>query len=571
MRWIVTSLTLPWLLVGNARSEAPTTAPSARHDAVRISQIGYFPQERKRIVVVGQGQTTLHVRNLDTGKTIATFTSPTGKLDPDSGDTTSVVELTGITAPGRYIIEVDGQGKSDEFELNAKVYDRPLRLSMLAFYGQRCGTAVSLAPEFPQYKYPACHTGPATYHASTGKQGTNPCTHGWHDAGDYNRYVVNSGITTGTLLMAWEAYQKRLADMRLHASDAVPAIPDYLAEVKWNLDWMLQMQDGDGGVFHKATAAQFSGMVMPQDDKAPVLIVGSGVAPYKTTQATADFGAVCAIAARAYRRYDPEYAAKCLAAARKAYDWAIAHPNAPFTKNPEGIQTGGYGDPHPQDELLWLAAELFRTTNEATYHKYFLSKYKNFSPLIPPTGPQNWGGVQNLAFFTYLMSESADAAAAAEIKAALLGAADACVNRGRKNGYHIPMEESDYVWGSNSVVANYGMMLQVAYKISGNREYFDAAQDCLHYLLGRSTFNMSFITQIGKRWPMHPHHRPSAADGIEQPWPGMLVGGPNKDNNKRPVARQWFDNEGDYRTNEIAINWNAPLVYLLAAAASEAK
>ena len=44
--------------------------------------------------------------------------------------------------------------------------------------------------------------------------------------------------------------------------------------------------------------------------------------------------------------------------------------------------------------------------------------------------------------------------------------------------------------------------------------------------------------------------------------------GPNAQNanEKRPPARQWDDVKQSYTTNEVAINWNAPLVFLLAEA-----
>jgi endoglucanase len=103
----------------------------------------------------------------------------------------------------------------------------------------------------------------------------------------------------------------------------------------------------------------------------------------------------------------------------------------------------------------------------------------------------------------------------------------------------------------------------------------DAAQDTLHYLLGRNHFNTSFVTHVGTKFAMRPHHRPSAADGIDAPWPGLLVGGPNSHQGRRgtdkqsksaPPATVWFDDQDDYVTNENAINWSAPLVFMLAEA-----
>jgi endoglucanase len=56
---------------------------------------------------------------------------------------------------------------------------------------------------------------------------------------------------------------------------------------------------------------------------------------------------------------------------------------------------------------------------------------------------------------------------------------------------------------------------------------------------------------------MKPHDRRSGADGIEEPWPGYIVGGGHS-------ATDWKDVEESYSTNEIAINWQAALVYALA-------
>ena len=98
-----------------------------------------------------------------------------------------------------------------------------------------------------------------------------------------------------------------------------------------------------------------------------------------------------------------------------------------------------------------------------------------------------------------------------------------------------------------------------------------AAAENLHYLLTRNCFGLSWVTQLGSRAFQHPHHRPSAADGIAAPWPGLLSGGPNAHPAdpvgsllpKRPPMQMYKDDQAAYSLNEIAINWNAPLVFLL--------
>jgi endoglucanase len=79
------------------------------------------------------------------------------------------------------------------------------------------------------------------------------------------------------------------------------------------------------------------------------------------------------------------------------------------------------------------------------------------------------------------------------------------------------------------------------------------------------------VTGFGSRSPKNIHHRPSAADGITEPVPGYLAGGPNLSvktdcnvnipRSKYP-ASSYLDMECSYSTNEIVINWNAPLIFL---------
>jgi len=138
------------------------------------------------------------------------------------------------------------------------------------------------------------------------------------------------------------------------------------------------------------------------------------------------------------------------------------------------------------------------------------------------------------------------------------------------------MGRKDFVWGSNSAILNQAMMLAAAYRIEPRPDYLNAAQSALDYVLGRNGPGMSFVTGFGAASPQHPHHRPSEADGVAAPVPGWLVGGPNpgqQDKAGCPAgaypsalpALSWLDDVCSYASNEVAINWNAPLVYVAAA------
>jgi endoglucanase len=319
---------------------------------------------------------------------------------------------------------------------------------------------------------------------------------------------------------------------------------------------MLTMQASDGGVFHKLTTLLFPGDIMPNEDTETRYVIGKG------TAATFDFAAVMAVAARVYNTANPSFAAQCLEAAKKAYSWGLQNPNVRFT-NPSDVKTGEYGDSHFDDEKSFAAAELYVTTGDASY------KISGASANIP-----NWTDVGGLATYekainqTHFGTEGVDS---------LLKVAYVLESRSN-SGFGVVMGGNDFVWGSNAVAANQGIWLLHAYYITGDEKYYTAAVKVLDYLLGKNPLNMSFVTGYGTKTAKNPHHRPSTADNISEPIPGMVVGGPQpggedigsetwecSDYRTGKPATSYIDNHCSYATNEVAINWNAPFVYLAGA------
>ena len=571
----------------HALAQAPLasthTAPT-----ILLNQLGYLPTHAKIATILSANlppqATTFRV--LSEGHSVLEGRLSTPTHDAASGDATTLADFSTLTAPGTYRLEV-ASTLSDPFTLGPTVYANALRLTTRAFYGQRCGCAVDLGNG---YKHPACHLDGA-FDPTSGRSGSVPNAGGWHDAGDYGRYIVNSGISTATLLWAWELYPDALHPLTLDIPETGHTLPDFLAEIKWNLHWMLSLQDpADGGVWHKQTSLHFCAFILPQDDHLPSQIIGTGSAPYKSTCASADLAAVMAIAARCYQPFDAAFAARCLAAARSAWTWARQHPNVPFT-NPPTVSTGNYGDPHCSDELLWASAELFRTTREPQYESALLDSLKPLLPNLKITVP-SWNNVASLGLWTYALATNTPGAPSSatvpsspkvgshnlssHIQQATQTAAAELIARTHTSSYGTTLSLADFHWGSNANAGNQSLLLLVAHRFQPNEATRNAALSNLHYLLGRNCFGVSWVTQLGHRPFQHPHHRPSAADNIPAPWPGLLSGGPNAHGGdavadalpKAPPMRMWLDDQRAYSLNEIAINWNAPLVFLLAAANS---
>jgi endoglucanase len=559
---------------------APSAASRAAvSEAIKVDQVGYLPARPKLAMVTDARATgAFRVRRVRDGAEVAGGALGPAQSDPDTGDTVRVADFSTLSETGAFYLDVAGVGTSDEFDVAPDVYARAFLLVSRAFYGQRCGMAVDLAPLHPGYAHPACHVAgapnpDALLHSSAGASGTVDGSGGWHDAGDYGKYVVNSGITTGELLWTYELFPERVGAVSLQIPESNNGVPDLLDEARWNLRWMLKMQDTDGGVWHKLTSERFGGFVMPdKDDGGPRYVIGTGTAPFKSSCATGDFAAVMAVAARVFQPFDPEFARTTLAAAERAWSWLAKNPSVVF-RNCCGVQTGEYGDGNCSDERLWAAAELLRTTGAPEYNTYFTSNFAAFGPVLA-SGPPSWPDVRSLALFTYALSRqpATDEAVRSRIRADAVSAGAEILARTRGNPYRVSLRSNDYVWGSNGVVANYGVALALVNALQPDPALLDAAAENLHYLLGRNTFALSWVTQLGVRPYRHPHHRPSGGDANAEPWPGMLSGGPNRYGGDpvidalpaTPPARRYRDDQGSYASNEMAINWNAPLVFLLA-------
>lgn len=563
-------LILPFLLIllpaASARSEE---TPNVN---IKVDQAGY-PSGARKIAIVSAPAGIFQVRRAKDNGVVFQGKFGASAMDRNSGDTVQAADFSDLRQPGTYYLDVPGVGRSWQFSIGPDVYSRVYYLAMRGFYGQRCGTAVNLGPEFPGYTHAACHL-VGSFHASSGKEGRRDNPGGWHDAGDYGRYIVNSGITVGTLLWAWEIFGGKIASLKLNIPETGNGTPDLLNEVRWNLEWMLGMQDDDGGVWHKQTSDHFPGFVMPEDDLLVSLVIGTGNAPYKSTCATADLAAVAAIAARVYEPFDHNFAATNLHAGRRAWNWTERYPNVTF-RNPPGISTGEYGDADCGDEQLWAAAELWRTTGESVYNRYFLDNYQKYLPSLRHPEPESWRDVAPMGLWAYARAtrSGADGQAVAQIRQGMLNAAREIVGRTRTNPYRVSLVREDYVWGSNGQAANYGVQLLVTNALSPDPALMEIALENLHYLLGRNTFSLSWVTQVGANPYRHPHHRPSGADKNPEPWPGLVSGGPNaarQDPVLRalppdlPPAKVYSDDQGSYASNEICINWQAKLVFLLA-------
>ncbi|HCE58384.1 MAG TPA: hypothetical protein DER09_11275 [Prolixibacteraceae bacterium] len=530
----------------------------AQTGAIRINQVGYYPDANKIAVVVFTDATTFEVINtLDS--TVAFSGNLSAKMYwKDSGDTLKRADFSSLKTEGTYKIKIPGFGESYPFEISKTVLRKAAYASLKSYYYQRSSYELT-APYAGLWARPAGH--PDTQcilHASIGKSGTISSPGGWYDAGDYGKYVINAGISVATMLSFYENFNSYFADSTILIPESGNGQNDLLDEVKFELDWLKTMQDNDGGVFFKLTTLNFSGMVMPAADKAARYVIG------KTTASALDFAAMMAMAGRIYSDYDSAYAADCITRAENAWVWAKAHP-AIYFKNPADVSTGEYGDGNVTDEFIWAAAELFITTQKAEFKTYLESK----SGSLRYTNAPGWPNVQPLASLSLATrTNGLSASLLTTIKSSIISKSDSWLSQIASHPARIP--QFGFYWGSNSGIANMGVGLLYAYILTNDAKYIKGAAECADYLLGKNATGFSFVSAYGSKTPMNFHHRPSSADGIAQPVPGFVSGGPNggkEDNEKYPFtnpAKCFVDVVGSYASNEVCINWNSPMTALFA-------
>lgn len=522
---------------------------SAGNNNIRLNSLGFLPGNSKQ-VSINTECSKFEVKAVSTDKVVFTGQATGPQFQQDVNEKVWTADFSSLTAPGEYYVSIPGVGNSVKFPIGYQVYNQPYVTVMRGFYLWRCGMETDGYHKGYRYHQDACHLNDGFDDYIGKKDSKRDGSQGWHDAGDYGKYVVNAGVTVGILLMAWEHFKPSLEKIALGLPETAPEIPEFLEEIKWETDWLLKMQypDGSGRVSHKLTAVNFEPFIMASADTSKRYFSDWSSA------ATADFTAMMAQASRVFKPYDAAYSGKCLQAARISYKFLKENPeNKGFIQG--DFKTGGYQTSDP-DDRLWAAAEMWETTGEAA----FLADFEKQAAKLKFRVDENWdwGNQGNLGMFTYLLSdrEGKNPAIQDSIKENCLNTAGRIVNHAIEDVYHRPLG-GRYYWGCNGTIARQTINIFVANQLNPDPAYLDIALDAIGHLFGRNYYNRSYVTGVGFSPPMNPHDRRSGADNIREPWPGYLVGGGHK-------AVDWVDLQESYSHNEICINWQAPLVFALA-------
>ncbi len=580
---------------GGAARRAPPVPP------LRANQVGYLPQFAKRATLATAADAPATWQLVDAaGQVLATgSTRPFGD-DPDSGERVHQLDFSGYRTPGDGLRLRVGAETSTPFAISTAAYERLVRDAFKYFYHNRSGIPI----EEPyaggqQWTRPAGHLSDRTAPCApdAGCDYVLDVSGGWYDAGDHGKYVVNGGISAWTLLALYERMLhrasgelERFGDGKLGIPEQGNGVPDLLDEARWEVEFLLRMQVPEGKpragmAHHKIHDEKWTSIgTRPPTDTAEI-----GMRRFLrpvSTAATLNLAAVAAQAARIWKGLDDAFAARCLLAAERAYAAARANPRV-FITDQDGTGGGAYSDDHVEDEFYWAAAELAITTGKPEYVAALVkSPYHHHLGAGAAPGTEDdytamtWRSVAALG--TLSLAQVPNQLGEAEVakdRAEIRREAEQYLTLRDRQGYRVPFAsvQGRFPWGSNSFILNNALILGLANDFFPDRRYVEGMIDAMNYILGNNPMGMSYVSGHGTRALQTPHHRfwSHAVNPLNPPAPpGAVSGGPNSSLQDPTVQeaglagckpmRCYYDHIDAWSVNEVTINWNAPLLWVVA-------
>jgi endoglucanase len=546
----------------------------------KFSSIGYHPQGAKLAVVedVPEDKKMSIVlyepsrRNpkfpVLLGATVYKVENVKAIQDPNQqGPSTKklLVDFSDFKTPGTYELRIEGTDiKSDPIKINDFLYWDAMKPIVKSFYFQRCGQDIE--DKTLNLFHAACHLKDAQYinnsRALSDDDESIDVVGGWHNGGDYTKYVTSTALSAARLMTMDEWNAKPFKFFRMEYPLYEPgygATDDLHHEIKAGLDWLMVMQRRDGAVYRKVAGKKWPGNVAPEDDDQPRYIYGI------TSQDTANAAAALAMAARDFKTADLGYSVKSLMAAEKAWsfldarsDMIIQHSESDFSGSGEFIDSQATMD---TPYRLWAAAELYASTGKDKYHNYFKQHITQASlQRFSWMNPMMQGAVDYL-----LYAKNPDPKTAAALKEAILRIADAVASNVKADAYSVGVPK--YGVSSNQEIAERGIILMDAYRLTGKTDYRDAASRLVSYFFGVNPLGMTYVTGFAGKSVNHPTHRWMIASG--KLIPGYVVDGPDEaaTDGKTPTgqgAASYVDDAAAKSVNEPKLLNNASLACLLA-------
>jgi len=536
---------------------------------ISVNQVGYYIDGPKVAYLSNYGeQLQVKLVDFDTSKVVETLAFENVEVNNPDLPQMAKIDFSHINKNGRYVL-VYKKVRSAVFTIDKTLYRTAITSLLRSFTLQRCGQ--SLNDKVSNLSHKVCHLDDSQlFRPLTGinfpkqKEVAIDTTGGWHDAGDFGKYVTTTTVSIGRILSGFLSANHFMSKLQLSLKDHSTAMPDVLTEMKYGLTWLLKMQHESGGIYRKVAGKKWPSLGAPNKDLQQRFVYGV------STDDTAKFAAVMALAARVYQVYDDKLSLQYQKAAELSWQYLLANENfmldwqkkddsgsGPYKANATDTEISLNYD---NDDRLWAAAELYLTTKKNNYLVYInqnIGLPLNVYEWKDPAALGKWH-LYNALCQPY--SEKF----CSKLHRQFIDRAELALQRSLVSDYAIANDK--FIWGSNKLVAEEGLFLLIAYQLTNEKKYAQAAIYQADYILGANPFSLSYVSGIGENSVKNVSH--IFARGEDVYIPGLLVGGPNKlaQANVAPKNKgilSYIDNAKSYAVNEYAIDYNASLISLL--------
>ncbi|MEY2864654.1 MAG: hypothetical protein RLY58_2361 [Pseudomonadota bacterium] len=548
----------------------PYSHKIAGNPAILINQAGYDRNATKRALLRNMADhisNTAQILNAQTHAVVGTAHIGLSMPDPHSLDRIAEIRLDTLQQSGHYQLRV-GQLVSPVFEVSTRPDHHVMRLLLRSYYLQRCG--VVLHDQESDLQHGVDHPLDGILrHQTTFDTAGQPvaATGGWHDAGDYGKYVAPTSVAVAQLLDVYSLAPQQYPDGALNIPESHNGQSDILDEANVGLRWLLTMQRHDGAVWRKLSGTTWPKQLTPDQDQQTRYVYGV------SSPETAKFVAVMAQAARVFKTLDPAWSAQLQAAAERSWAWLKTIEDPQYVEWQKGDDSGSgkylYSKTDQElnlltdrDDRVWAASELWLLTHQPDD----LNFIRNERQLISQLSIFEWKNTMLLGVIHLLRDQDQrlDPELRQELRTNVLQAADLALKRRQASGYALANHR--FVWGSNKMTAAEGYLLAQAYQFTAQPAYREAAQAQYDFLLGLNPQGISFVTGVGEQRVRHVAHLYARA--AQHDIVGLLVGGANglaQDQiaPKSQAIYSYIDNDQAYSVNEYAIDYNSALIGLI--------
>lgn len=560
---------------------------------IRISQLGFAPQDRKSAVVLATEAMEGRKANVRrAGGAVVLLNVPLGVPGPAYGNFTHtyVLDLSPVNQPGTYTLNVAG-AEPVVFHVNASVYASYKEAPLFYLAQQRCG-------DNPVYDT-VCHTTDGVVVDGPGAGTRVDASGGYHDASDYLRFLISTSYTTGLLLMSYENGPGPWRDSLDRRGRSGPnGVPDVMDEARWGLEWMLKLAPAPGVLYQQVADdrdhiyAKFpwrdtTDYGWGKGNGRPVYpATGSpqGLGKYQNTSTgvanvAGRTTAVMALASRLWKlhRWDDDLARKLADRARNLYELGLAKPGSSESVPNRAVYR--FHEITWHDDMEWGAAELYALTRESRY----LHDAIRWSALAADTTWMGKDSARHYEYFPYVnpghfsLYRHAPTAVQESLRTYYARGLERAQQAARANafGYGVPL-----IWVSNNV--NLGLIIQEWFyrHMGGDDRFAGLAAASRDWMFGRNPWGQSFVVDVPHHgsWPKDIHHVmtrrvPIVATGavVDGPVFGSIYGSllglhltePDEFARFQSAWAVYHDDYGDYSTNEPTIDASAAMVFVL--------